>query len=184
VLVYRFDANKGTLEPNDPPAAEVKPGAGPRHFAFHPSGKYAYVINELDSTVTAFRYDGKKGTLETIHSVTTLPEATKGNSTAEVVVHPSGKFLYGSNRGHNSIAVFAIDQETGKLTPKGHQGSGIKIPRNFAIEPTGKFMIVASQDGASLQVFRIDQETGALEPTGVTAEVSRPVCVRFVPIRE
>jgi 6-phosphogluconolactonase len=177
VVIYRLD--KGELAYNG--FVSMKPGAGPRHFAFHPNGKFAYVINELNSTVTAMRYDAKKGALEVIESVSTLPADYKGETTtAEVVVHPSGKFLYGSNRGHDSIAVFTIDQETGKLTPAGHQGKGIKTPRNFAIEPTGKFCLVANQNGGTVLVFRIDPETGKLEPTEGKAEVPAPVCVRFL----
>ena len=108
--------------------------------------------------------------------------AQKGQSTAEVVVHPSGKWLYGSNRGHNTIAIFAIDEKTGALTAVGHQGKDIKTPRNFAIDPTGTFLIVANQDGDSLVLFRIDQKTGELTPTDQRVEVPRPVCVRFVPV--
>jgi 6-phosphogluconolactonase len=183
VLVYRFDAAKGTLVANDPPAVELAKGAGPRHFAFHPSGKYAYVINELDLTVTAMSYDAERGVLTPMQSETTVPEQAKPNySTAEVVVHPSGKFLYGSNRGHHSIAIFTIDAKTGKLKAAGHQGQDIKTPRNFAIDPTGMYLIVANQDSDSLVVFRINQKTGALEPTGVRVDVPRPVCVRFVPV--
>jgi 6-phosphogluconolactonase len=182
VLIYRFDAAKGTLQPNDPPAVAVAAGAGPRHFAFHPNGKFAYVINELDSTVTALAYDADRGALKPLQTVSTLPEGgAKGNSTAEVVVHPSGKFVYGSNRGHNSIAVFTVDPATGKLTPAGHQGEGIKTPRNFVIDPTGQFLVVANQGSGSLVVFRIDPATGALTPTGSRVEVPAPVCVRFVP---
>jgi len=180
VLVYKFDQSKGSLEPNDPPFAKLAPGAGPRHFAFHTSGKYAYVINELDSTVTAMTYDAAKGELTPIQTLTTLPEPTKGNSTAEVVVHPSGKFLYGSNRGHNSIAIFQIDEATGKLTAAGHQGNDIKVPRNFNIDPTGKFMLVASQESNSVIVFAIDQKTGALTPTDVKIAVPAPICVKFL----
>jgi 6-phosphogluconolactonase len=179
VRIYRFE--KGKLTANDPPSVRMKPGAGPRHFAFHPTGKFAYVINELDSTVTAMNYDATKGALEVIQSVSTLPKGYKGSTTtAEVVVHPSGKFLYGSNRGHDSIAIFTIDQETGRLTPAGHQGKGIKTPRNFAIEPTGKYCLVASQGSGTILVFRIDPKTGALEPTESKAEVPAPVCVRFL----
>jgi 6-phosphogluconolactonase len=183
ILVYRFDASRGTLAPHDPPAVELAKGAGPRHFAFHPSGKFAYVINELDLTITAMTYDAAKGLLTPVQSVSTVPDGAKpGYSTAEVVVHPSGKFVYGSNRGQNSIAVFTVDQQTGKLTPAGHQGKDVKTPRNFAVDPTGKYLLVANQDGDSLVVFRIDQQTGALEPTGIRAEVQRPVCVRFVAV--
>jgi 6-phosphogluconolactonase len=183
ILVYRFDADKGTLTPNDPPAADVAPGAGPRHFAFHPSGKYAYVINELDSTVTAFTYDANKGVLTKLQTVSTLPKDYKGNtSTAEVVVHPSGKFLYGSNRGHDSIAAFTIDEGSGNLTFVGHQKENIKTPRNFAADPTGAYVIVANQGSGSLVVFRVNAKTGELEPTGNVVQVPAPVCVRMVPI--
>jgi len=185
VQVYRFDSTKGTIAPNDPAASKVAPGSGPRHFAFHPSGKFAYVINEMSLTVTAFQYDADKGQLSTLQTITTLPEGVtdrKGMSTAEVVVHPSGKFLYGSNRGHHSIAAFAIDQSTGKLTAIGHQGKGIKTPRNFNIDPTGHYLLVANQDGDSVVVFKVDQATGKLEPTGSNIEVPTPVCVKFLPL--
>jgi 6-phosphogluconolactonase len=182
VMVYKFDPDKATLTPNDPPAAEVAPGAGPRHFAFHPSGRFAYVINEMQSTVTAFTYDAEKGVLKSIQTISTLPADFKGNnSTAEVQVHPSGKFLYGSNRGHNSIAVFAIDDQTGQLKAVGHQGEQIKTPRNFGMDPTGTFMLVANQDGDSIVVFRIDPKSGQLTPTGNVAAVPKPVCVKIIP---
>jgi 6-phosphogluconolactonase len=181
VLVYRFDADRGTLTPNDPPAAEVKQGAGPRHFTFHPSGRYAYVINELDSTVTAFTYDSERGILNPMQTLSALPEGFHGQSyCAEVQVHPSGKFLYGSNRGHNSIAIFAIDSETGRLKPVGHQGHEIKTPRGFGMDPSGKFLLVGNQDSNSIVVFRIDPETGMLAPIE-TVEVPNPVCVKIIP---
>jgi 6-phosphogluconolactonase len=182
VLIYRFDASKGTIEPNDPPHGTVPPGGGPRHFAFHPSGKYAYVCNEMTSSVTTFNYDAEKGALQEKQTVTTLPKETKGNSTAEIVVHPSGKFVYVSNRGHNSIAIFNVDPASGKLIPTGHQGKDIKTPRNFAIEPTGKFMLVANQGSGTVCVFKIDAESGKLDPVGDPVEVPAPVCVRFVPL--
>jgi 6-phosphogluconolactonase len=182
VLVYRFDPDKGAITANDPPFVKVAPGAGPRHFAFHPNGKFAYVINEMGNTVTVLAYDAAKGVLKAGQSVTTLPKDFKGNtSTAEVVVHPSGKFLYGSNRGQDSIAIFRVDPKTGELTAAGHQGSGIKTPRNFNIDPTGKFLIVANQGGDSLVVFAIDAKTGELTPTGQKIEVPGPVCVKFLP---
>ena len=184
VLIYKFESAKGTLMKNDPPAVDLDKGAGPRHFAFHPSGKFAYVINELSQTVTAMAYDADKGSLKPLQTISTVPMAVPGNSTAEVVVHPSGKFLYGSNRGHNSIAIFTIDEKTGQLTATGHQTKDIKTPRNFAIDPTGKYLIVANQDGNSLVVFRVDAKTGQLEDTGVRAEVPRPVCVRFVAVEK
>lgn len=185
LLVYRFDAEAGTLAPHDPPAASVAPGAGPRHFAFHPGGRFAYVINELASTVTAFRYDAAKGVLETLQTISTLPEGFSGSTTtAELQVHPSGKFLYGSNRGHDSIAIFAIDPESGRLTAIGHQSTLGKTPRNFGIDPTGTYLIAANQDSDTLVVFRIDTKTGRLEPVGKPVPAPRPVCVKFVPVAE
>jgi 6-phosphogluconolactonase len=181
VMIYRYDADKGTLTPNDPPFAAVAPGSGPRHFAFHPDGRHAYVINELANTITAFDYDAKRGALKTIQTISTLPKDFKGKSfTAEVVVHPSGKFVYGSNRGHDSIAVFRVDEKTGKLTAAGHQAEGIKTPRNFAVDPTGAYVVVANQSGNSLVVFRVAGATGALRPTGHKVEVPAPVCVRML----
>ena len=181
ILVYKYDAKAGTLKPNDPPFAKLEAGGGPRHLAFHPTGKFAYACNELTSTVAAMTYDAKAGTLAPIQSISTLPRTAKGNSTAEVAVHPSGKFLYCSNRGHDSIAVFAIDQETGKLTAKGHQGEGIKTPRNFCLDPSGAWCLVASQDGGDVKVFKVDARSGMLRPTKEKLAVVRPVCVRFLP---
>jgi 6-phosphogluconolactonase len=181
VMVYRYDSAKGTLTPNEPPAVATAPGAGPRHFAFHPSAPFAYVINELDCTVLVLGYDTAKGSFQPLQTVSTLPVPYKGEySTAEVQVHPTGRFLYGSNRGHDSIAIFTIDPKTGKLTAAGHQSEGIKTPRNFGIDPTGTFLIVANQGSDSLVVFRIDPVTGALHPTGQRASVPAPVCVKFV----
>src|SRR5207253_6053486 len=142
-------------------------GAGPRHFAFHPDGRHAYVINEMASTVTAMDFDAEYGALKTAQTVTTLPTGFKGNSsTAEVQVHPSGKFLYGSNRGHDSIAIFAIDPATGLLTPTGYEPTGGKTPRNFSIDPMGAYLLAANQDSGTVVVFKIDPETGGLTPTG------------------
>ncbi|MBM3334017.1 lactonase family protein, partial [Candidatus Sumerlaeota bacterium] len=145
VMIYRLDADKGTIVANKPAFASVKPGAGPRHFAFHPSGEFAYVINELACTITAFSYDSVAGALTEIQTITTLPEGFSGTSScAEVRVHPNGKFLYGSNRGHDSIAAYWIDPEKGTLTFVAHQGTDIKTPRNFNIDPSGKFCLVAN----------------------------------------
>jgi 6-phosphogluconolactonase len=183
VMIYRF-ADNGFITPNDPPSLMLDPGSGPRHFAFHPDGKSAYVNGEMAMTITACDYDADKGVLTRRQTLSTLPEGAnrKGASTAEVAVHPSGKFVYVSNRGHNTIAIFTIDPTTRKLTAAGHQGQNIKTPRNFAIDPTGTYMIVANQDGHSLVVFRVNQKTGALEPTGNMAEVPSPVCVRMMPV--
>jgi 6-phosphogluconolactonase len=181
VLIYKFDPAKGTLVANDPPAASVKPGSGPRHFAFHPSGLYAYVINEILCNVTAFAYDAGRGVLSEIQTISTLPgEVQRGYSTAEVQVHPSGKFLYGSNRGHDTIAVFSIDEKSGKLTAVENESTQGKIPRNFGIDPTGQYLLAANQNSDTVVVFRIDAATGALNPTGQTLPVPAPVCVKFL----
>jgi 6-phosphogluconolactonase len=181
VFVYKFDSSKGTITPNNPSGVETEPGAGPRHLSFHPNGNYAYVCNELDSTVTALSYDPDKGVFTKLNTLSTLAAPHAGNSTAEVVVHPSGKFVYVSNRGHNSIAVFKIEESTGKISAVGHQKEGINIPRNFNIDPTGKWMIVANQSGNSAIVFAIDPKTGNLTPTAQKIEIPSPVCVKFVP---
>jgi 6-phosphogluconolactonase len=181
VMIYKLDIEKGTITTNSPPYAKVKPGAGPRHFSFHPNGKYAYVINELHCTVTAFAYETATGTLSDIQTITTLPEDFNGSNTcAEVRVHPSGRFLYGSNRGHHSIAVYQIDPTKGTLTFVEHETADINTPRNFNIDPTGKFCLVANQGTNSIVVFRINKKTGALEPTGHKVSIGRPVCIRFL----
>jgi 6-phosphogluconolactonase len=181
ILIYKFDAAASTLTPNDPGFGSVAPGSGPRHFSFHPNGRFAYVCNEMTSGITAFSYDAEKGALEELHTLSTLPEPVKGNSTAECQVHPSGKFVYVSNRGHDSVAIFQIDQATGKLTAAGHQKSGGKTPRNFGIDPTGQFILAANQSSNDVFVFRVDQATGLLTATGSSIKVGSPVCVKFVP---
>lgn len=181
VLIYRLDPKLGQLTPNDPPHVAVTPGSGPRHFAFHPSGNYAYVINEMANTVTAFSFDAKQGALTVMQTISTLPEGFSGTSyTAEVQVHPSGKFLYGSNRGHDSIAIFSIDGTTGQLTSLGQESTGGKTPRNFGIDPTGSYLLAANQDSDSIVILGIDPTTGALKPTGNVLDVPKPVCVKFV----
>jgi 6-phosphogluconolactonase len=182
VMVYRLDHATAKLTPNDPPSASVPPGAGPRHIAFHPSGRFVYVINEMGSSVTHFTWDADKGVLRPMQTVSTLPAGLKvGNNTcAEVMVHPSGKFLYGSNRGHDSIAIFRINEQTGALTPAGHQSTEGKTPRNFGIDPTGTWLIAANQDSGSLVVFKIDPNTGGLTPNGVKVNVPSAVCVKFL----
>ena len=181
IMIYRLDIEKGTIVAGDPPFAEVRPGAGPRHFTFHPNGKYAYVINELDCTMTAFTYDSASGALKEIQTITTLPNGFNGSNTcAEVRVHPSGKFLYGSNRGHDSIVCYRVDLADGTLTLIEHETSDIKVPRNFNIDPTGRFCLVANQGMDNVVVFRINQETGALEPKDSRISIAKPVCVRFL----
>ena len=183
VLIYRFDAGRGQLKPNDPPFTKVTPGAGPRHLSFHPNGRYAYAINELDSTVTVFSYDSQLGTLWEIQTVTTLPEGWSGeNYPAEVRVHPGGRFLYGSNRGHDSIASYAIHPETGLLTPLGQQSTEGKWPRNFAFDLTGDWVIAGNQNSDNFRVFRLDRESGALTPTDQVVECPAPICFKFLPV--
>jgi len=178
LMIYRLDADAATLSPHEPPFFALPPGAGPRHLAFHPSGRYAYVINELASSMSALAYDSEKGQFADLQTETNLPHDFTGSSTtAEVQVHPSGKFLYGSNRGHDSIAMFAID-EAGKLTALGHEPSGGKTPRNFGIEPSGRFLVAAHQDSDNIVVFRIGQD-GKLQRTADEIRVSRPVCIKF-----
>jgi 6-phosphogluconolactonase len=183
LLVYRFDEKKGTLAANDPPYAKLDPGAGPRHLAFSPNGKFAYVVNELQSTITAFAYDGRKGELQKLKTVSTLPKDFSGNNdTAEIKVHPSGKFLFASNRGHDTIALFSIDSKTGALTLVDHFPTQGKTPRNFEIDPSGKFLFVANQETNNIVVFQITPSTGRLTATKQTVEVPAPVCLKFMAV--
>jgi 6-phosphogluconolactonase len=178
VMVYRFDAERGKLEPHDEPWVETAPGAGPRQLVMHPQGGYAYLVNELASTMTAFRCDGAEGTLREIQTLSTLPEGFGGASTcAEVQISPSGKFLYGSNRGHDSIVIYAIDQVDGTLTRVAHQSTLGKIPRHFVVDPAGEFLLVANQDTDNVVVFRLDPTSGELVDTGHRVDVPTPVCV-------
>lgn len=180
VMIYAFDSTQGKLRPNEQPFAQVQAGAGPRHFAFHPNGQYGYLINELDNTFTVFAYDAARGTLKEVQTLSTLPGDFTGESyCADVQVHSSGRFLYGSNRGHDSIAIFAIDEATGRLTPAGHEPTQGHFPWNLAIDPTGTFLLVANQRGDSVVVFRIDPKTGGLQATGHVTQVPKPVCIKM-----
>jgi 6-phosphogluconolactonase len=183
VLVYRFDPAKGTLTPNDPPAGKVAPGAGARHFAFHPNGRYVYVVAEMANTVTTFSFQANRGVMAELQTVPTLPKDFTGrSSSAEIVVDRAGKFLYSSNRGHDSIAVFAIDSKKGTLTPVEHVPTQGKTPRNFAIDPTGAYLFAANQDSHSIVLFRVDPKTGRLTPAGqVLEDAPEPTAVLFVP---
>ena len=180
VLVFSFDENTGAIAETKFDGAKLEPGSGPRHFGFHPDGKFAYVINEIKQTVTAFRYNAKRGRLRTLQTLSTVPHPVDGNSTAEVLVHPTGQFLYGSNRGHNSIAMFRINKKNGKLTALGHESTRGSTPRNFGIDPTGQFLLAANQQSDNVAVFRINQETGKLKFTGNEIKLSKPVCVRMI----
>jgi 6-phosphogluconolactonase len=182
VLVYRFEAKRAALTANDPPFGAVPPGAGPRHLVFSPNGKFVYVINEMGSSLTTFAYDSKRGGLKELQTTSTLPEKFDGENTcAEVQVHPSGKFVYGSNRGHDSIAVFAVDGKSGKPTLVEHQPTQGETPRHFALDPTGAWLLAENQASDNVVVFRIDGQTGRLKPTGQTVTVGAPVCAVFVP---
>jgi 6-phosphogluconolactonase len=181
VMIYRFDGVNRKLLPAKQPWVSLAAGAGPRHLAVHPNQKRIYVINELDSTLTTLNYDARNATLHPLDTVSTLPLDFSGVSyCADVHVHPSGRFLYGSNRGHNSIAVFAIEPRTGKLRLVEHVSTEGKWPRNFAIDPIGRFLLVANQHTDNVVVFRIDARTGRLMPTGQTAEIPTPVCLKFL----
>jgi 6-phosphogluconolactonase len=181
VKIYDFDDHTGKLTPNDPPEVSLAPGAGPRHFAFHPSGKFAFVINELDSTVTAFDYHAESGRLEPVATSPTLPEGfSDPNTTAEIRVHPNGRWVYGSNRGHDSIATFEFDADKKTLRPLGHTSTEGSTPRNFNLDPSGNFLLAANQESGTVVVLKIDQETGIPEATGKKVEVPKPVCVLFM----
>ena len=183
VIVYGFDSSKGIFTPMLSGFAKVKPGAGPRHLAFHPDGKFAYVLSEVESSVTVFSYQPKTGTLTSLQTISALPKDFSGHKeAAEIVVHPSGKFLYTSNRGHDSIAVFAIDEKKGTLKSLGQVLTGGKTPRHFAIDPTGAYLLAENQESNNIVVFHIDPATGGLTPTGQTIEVPSPVCITFVAV--
>jgi len=182
ILCYLIDEPAGCLIPGEIPVTHVAPGAGPRHMAFHPGGRFAYVINELNNTIIAFAYDRENGRLTEIQTVTTLPASFTGVSyCAEIRVHPSGRFLYGSNRGHDSIAVFAVDEETGRIEPVAHTPTNGSWPRHFNLDPTGRLLLVANERSDSIYSFRIDQETGCLTPTGYSITIPNPMCVVIIP---
>jgi 6-phosphogluconolactonase len=184
IVIYRFDPATGALTPNNPPFAKLDPGAGPRHLAFSPNGKFAYVLSEVKSTVTTLAYDAKNGSFSTLQTLSTLPKNFSGkNDTAEIVVHPSGRFLYTSNRGEDSIVLFTIDPAKGTLTSAGDFPTEGKTPRNFALDPTGNFLLAANQESNNIVVFRINPTTGALTPTNQVAQVPAPVDIVFVPAK-
>ena len=182
VMIYRFDSTTGKLRPGKQLSASLQPGAGPRHVAFHPNGQYVYVIAELDSTLTTFKYDEVRGTLLKLGTVSTLPvDFTGENFCADVHLSANGRFLYGSNRGHDSIVVFAIDRHTRLPQQVEHVSTEGKWPRNFTIDPTGRFLLVANQRSDNVVTFRIDAKTGRLKHTGQVTEIPSPVCLKFAP---
>lgn len=181
VLIYRFDAATGGLTVNDAPLAQFNPGAGPRHFALHPRERFGYSLNEIQSTITTLSYDARRGQLKELQTVSTLPPGFNGNNgTAEIFLHPNGKFVYASNRGDDSIAVFRIVDRKGTLSPVQHMPIGGRTPRGFGIDPTGRWMLVGNQSSDQVTVFRIDSRTGKLTPTGQPVPVGSPVSVHFL----
>ncbi len=183
VLIYKLDAESGSLIPNDPPWVEVHAGAGPRHIAFHPNRRYAYVINELDNTTVAFEYDEKRGALETLQVISTLPsEFVETSYCADIHVSNDGRFVYGSNRGHDSIVIFAVDESTGKLSVVDYESTQGEWPRNFALDPTGQYLFAANQNTNNVVTYRVDRDTGRLSPTGDQIEAPVPICITMIPV--
>lgn len=181
VFVYKIDLDNGKMIPHQ--EVSLKPGAGPRHFAFHPSKPYGYVINELNATVTVFEFDEDKGNLTEVQTIPTLPEDyTGGNSCADIHVSSDGRFLYGSNRGHDSIVVYAIDANNGQLSLIEHVSTEGEHPRNFALTPDNRFLLVANMDSNNIVTFARDQDSGKLQSTGQSITLSRPVCIKFLEI--
>ena len=180
LMTFRLDSERGTLSPADPPWTQLPPGAGPRHLAFHPHQPFAYVISELQSTVTVCRYDAQQGTFAALQTLSTLPNDFTGqNLGAEIVAAPSGRFVYASNRGHDSLAIYAVDQQTGQLALVGHEASQGVGPRAFTIDPSGALLLAANQDTDTVVTFWIDPESGMLRPTGHVAAVPTPVCLHL-----
>lgn len=179
-LIYRLDSSSGKLVPHDPAFARSRPGAGPRHLAFHPARPWAYVCDELDSTVTAYAWDAARGDLKPFQVITTLPEDfVGGNSTAEIQFAPSGNYVYVSNRGHNSIVIFRVDQASGRLSPVGWEPTRGRTPRFFTLDPTGRLLYAANLDSDSITAFAVDTATGRLSPTGQAVETGSPSCIIF-----
>jgi len=181
IVVYKFDEKTGKLTPNDPPFTKVNGGSGPRHLAFHPNGKWLYAVQELSNEVIAFNWDPAKGTLTQFQQVKTLPEDfTAPNTAAEIAVRPDGRFLYVSNRGHDSIAMYSVDAKTGELTLRERVPSRGRTPRYFTFDPTGRWLIVSNQDGGNVSVFRVDAKSGELKPVGEPVPIVKPMAVVFL----
>ena len=181
LFVYRLDQKTGALQPNDPPFASAAPGSGPRHVVFSPDGRWAYLINEMGSTIIRFSWDAKSGVLTQHETISALPQDFKGTSTcAEILVHPSGKFVYATNRGHNSVAVFAVDAKTGRLSLIQHIPTQGKTPRNCEFDPTGHWLLVSNQDSDNAVVYHIAPDTGRLTQAGEPVPVPAPFCERFL----
>lgn len=182
VISYKMDIENGKLLPRENGQVKVAPGGGPRHMDFHPNSRYAFLVNELGNTIEAYRYNVETGALKLINAVSTLPAEFEGeNIAADIHVHPNGKFLYASNRGHDSIIICSIDEDSGALEVLGYQSTMGKHPRNFSIDPTGTYLLVANRDTNDIVTFAIDRKTGLLSPNGQVIKVPRPVCISFMP---
>lgn len=181
VLIYHLDTETGHLSPADFPYAQISSGAGPRHMDFTPDGRFAYVVNEVGSSMSAFSWDADRGALVYVDTHTTIPvDFHENTSCAQVRVHPNGHFVYGSNRGHDSIAIFGIDQATGRLIPHGQASSGGKTPRNFTLTPDGAWLLAANQGSDNIVTFHVDAKTGALTEAGHVVHTNKPVCIVVV----
>jgi 6-phosphogluconolactonase len=183
IAIYKFDSDTGKLDANEAqPFYASKPGAGPRHFKFHPNGRFAFAINELDMTVSSLAYDERRGTLSEIATVPTIPAGFSGENTcADLHVSPNGAFLYGSNRGHDSLVAYRIDANSGKLEFIEHESTGGRTPRNFVIDPTGTYLLAANQRSGNIVTFKIDAKSGRLETIGKPVTVPAPVCLKLIP---
>lgn len=181
VMIYRFDQQRGKLTPNNEPWIDVPAGSGPRQLIFHSNGKFAYLINELSSTVAAFRYDEQQGRLKNIQTISTLPDDFEGTNTcAELQISRNGKFIYGSNRGHDSIVIYAIEPSDGTLSTISHKPTGGKSPRHFVIDPDGDLLLIANQDSDNVIALGIDPTSGTLSESGHLTQVPTPVCVKII----
>lgn len=182
IMLYHFDPASGALTPNDPPFIKMRPGSGPRHLAWHPNGRWLYAVQELSNELTAFAWDNARGTPSELQTISTLTPGFEGtNTAAEIGVHPNGRFVYVSNRGHDSIAVFAIEAQSGTLSLIEHVGSGGKTPRYFAFDPSHRWLIVNNQDSDNAVVFRVDARTGKLTPCGAPVRIEKPTSAAFLP---
>lgn len=181
IMIYRFDAEIGVIRANDPSHVKTEPGAGPRHITFHPNGRLAFSIQELGCTLSSYEYDPETGTLRTLQTVPALPPGFEGENTcADIHVSPDGKFVYGSNRGHDSIVAYGIIEQTGVMEYVGHYSTQGETPRNFAIDPEGNHLLAANQRTNNVVVFKIDKQSGALEASGTVEEIPSPVCLKFM----
>jgi len=183
IMIYKLDLENGKLVPNDPAFSKVNSGAGPRHLIFHPNQKFAYAIQELNSTISALSFDSGNGSLEVLQTISTLPDDFDGHShCSDIHITPDGKYLYTGNRGHDTLTMYSVDENTGHLTLIGHQSTKGKTPRNFTIDPTSTFVLVGNQDSDTIVIFKINSDTGELEDTKITVDCPTPVCLKMLKI--